>query len=100
MRHIKGAEKSTTVVWKVEGLADVLIICVGISGLAAAYALAQEGVNVKLLEQHDLASMASGSTLATLCPSDDHANPTKIVQAYARAAALLAFEHRRQVIKL
>ncbi|MFT4038633.1 MAG: FAD-binding oxidoreductase [Thermomicrobiales bacterium] len=43
---------------------DVVIIGGGISGTAAAYELARLGVKVVLVEQGDLASMASGWTLA------------------------------------
>ncbi len=43
---------------------DVVIIGGGISGVAAAYELAGAGVPVTLVEKGDLASMASGWTLA------------------------------------
>ena len=43
---------------------DVVIIGGGISGVAAGYLLAQVGISVTLLEQHGLAAMASGWTLA------------------------------------
>ena len=43
---------------------DVIVIGGGISGTAAAYELARTGVAVTLLEKGDLASMASGWTLA------------------------------------
>lgn len=43
---------------------DVVIIGGGISGTAAAYELSRLGVKVVLVEQGDLASMASGWTLA------------------------------------
>ena len=81
MRHIKDAEKSTTVDRGEEGLADVLIIGGGISGVAAAYALAQEGVNVTLLEQHGLASMASGWTLAGVRQSGRHPDEMPLAMA-------------------
>jgi sarcosine oxidase subunit beta len=51
---------------------DVIIIGGGISGTAAAYSLAKEGVAVALLEQHDLAAMASGWTLAGVRQSGRH----------------------------
>ncbi len=51
---------------------DVIIIGGGISGAAAAYALAREGVAVALLEQHGLAAMASGWTLAGIRQSGRH----------------------------
>jgi sarcosine oxidase subunit beta len=53
-------------------LPDVIIIGGGISGVAAAYALAREGVAVTLLEQHGLAAMASGWTLAGVRQSGRH----------------------------
>ncbi len=43
---------------------DVVIIGGGISGVAAAYLLAEEGISATLIEQHGLAAMASGWTLA------------------------------------
>jgi sarcosine oxidase subunit beta len=44
--------------------ADVVVIGGGISGTAAAYEMASHGARVTLVEQGDLASMASGWTLA------------------------------------
>jgi sarcosine oxidase subunit beta len=52
--------------------ADVVIIGGGISGTAAAYELARHGARVVLLEQGDLASMASGWTLAGVRQSGRH----------------------------
>ncbi len=51
---------------------DVIIIGGGISGVAAAYALVQEGISVALIEQHGLAAMASGWTLAGVRQSGRH----------------------------
>src|SRR5688572_4609365 len=52
--------------------ADVLVIGGGISGVAAAYELARAGANVTLLERGELASMASGWTLAGVRQSGRH----------------------------
>lgn len=52
--------------------ADVIVIGGGISGAAAAYELARAGARVTLLEQGELASMASGWTLAGVRQSGRH----------------------------
>jgi sarcosine oxidase subunit beta len=52
--------------------ADVVIIGGGISGTTAAYELAHAGVRVTLVEQGELASMASGWTLAGVRQSGRH----------------------------
>ncbi len=52
--------------------ADVIIIGGGISGTAAAFTLAKRGVSVMLLERGELASMASGWTLAGVRQSGRH----------------------------
>lgn len=62
-------------------MADVVIIGGGISGVAAAYALAKEGVAVALLEQHDLAAMASGWTLAGVRQSGRHPHELPLAMA-------------------
>lgn len=51
---------------------DILVIGGGISGVAAAYELAKAGAKVTLLEQGDLAGMASGWTLAGVRQSGRH----------------------------
>ena len=43
---------------------DVLVIGGGLAGCATAYYLAREGVEVTLLERHDLNTQASGSNAA------------------------------------
>jgi sarcosine oxidase subunit beta len=53
-------------------VSDVVVIGGGISGVAAAYELARHGVGVTLLERGDLASMASGWTLAGVRQSGRH----------------------------
>ena len=53
-------------------MADVVIVGGGISGVAAAYELALMKVNVTLVERFDLASMASGWTLAGVRQSGRH----------------------------
>ena len=62
----------------------VIIIGGGISGAAAAYELARNGVNVTLLERGELASMASGWTLAGVRQSGRH--PSELPLAAAAVA--------------
>jgi sarcosine oxidase subunit beta len=45
---------------------DVLVIGGGIAGTATAYFLAREGVEVTLIEEHDLGTLASGSNAGSL----------------------------------
>lgn len=63
---------------------DVIIIGGGISGTAAAYALAKRGVKVLLLERDDLAGMASGWTLAGVRQSGRHPAELPLAQAAIR----------------
>ena len=60
---------------------DVIIVGGGISGTAAAYSLAKEGVAVTLLEQHGLAAMASGWTLAGVRQSGRHPDELPLAMA-------------------
>jgi sarcosine oxidase subunit beta len=69
--------------------ADVVIIGGGISGTAAAYELARHGVGVTLLEQGDLASMASGWTLAGVRQSGRHPAELPLAMAAVRRWATL-----------
>jgi sarcosine oxidase subunit beta len=62
----------------------VVIIGGGISGVAAAYELARNGVAVTLLEREELASMASGWTLAGVRQSGRH--PAELPLAAAAVA--------------
>ena len=62
----------------------VIVIGGGISGTAAAYELARNGVNVTLLERGELASMASGWTLAGVRQSGRH--PSELPLAAAAVA--------------
>ncbi len=55
-----------------EERADVVVIGGGITGVAAAYALARDGVGVLLVERFQLAAMASGWTLAGVRQSGRH----------------------------
>jgi sarcosine oxidase subunit beta len=61
--------------------ADVVVIGGGISGTAAAYELAAHGARVTLVERADLASMASGWTLAGVRQSGR--NPAELPLARA-----------------
>ena len=63
---------------------DVAIIGGGISGTAAAYELARSGASVTLLERGELASMASGWTLAGVRQSGRH--PAELPLARAAVA--------------
>jgi sarcosine oxidase subunit beta len=63
---------------------QIVIIGGGISGTATAYELARNGVNVTLLERGDLASMASGWTLAGVRQSGRH--PAELPLAAAAVA--------------
>ncbi len=47
-------------------MADVIVIGGGIAGCTAAYYLAADGVDVTLLEQHELNALASGSNAGSL----------------------------------
>ncbi|MCO5221593.1 MAG: FAD-binding oxidoreductase [Thermomicrobiales bacterium] len=62
----------------------VIIVGGGISGTATAYELARNGVNVTLLERGELASMASGWTLAGVRQSGRH--PSELPLAAAAVA--------------
>ena len=62
----------------------VVVIGGGISGVAAAYELARNGVRVTLLERGELASMASGWTLAGVRQSGRH--PAELPLAAAAVA--------------
>ena len=68
---------------------DVVVIGGGISGTAAAYELARHGVRVTLLEQGDLASMASGWTLAGVRQSGRHPAELPLAMAAVRRWATL-----------
>lgn len=68
---------------------DVVIVGGGISGTAAAYELARHGVNVTLLEQGDLASMASGWTLAGVRQSGRHPAELPLAMAAVQRWATL-----------
>ena len=63
---------------------QVVVIGGGISGTAAAWELARRGADVTLLEQGDLASMASGWTLAGVRQSGRHPAELPLAQAAVR----------------
>lgn len=69
--------------------ADVIVVGGGISGTSAAWQLAQMGVEVLLLERGDLASMASGWTLAGVRQSGRHPAELPLAQAAIRRWELL-----------
>ena len=64
--------------------ADVIVVGGGISGTATAWQLAQMGVRTVLLERGDLASMASGWTLAGVRQSGRHPAELPLAQAAIR----------------
>ncbi|MGC4191996.1 MAG: FAD-binding oxidoreductase [Thermomicrobiales bacterium] len=64
--------------------ADVIIVGGGISGTSTAWQLAQMGVKTLLLERGDLASMASGWTLAGVRQSGRHPAELPLAQAAIR----------------
>src|SRR5262249_10557684 len=63
---------------------EVVIVGGGISGTAAAYELARAGAAVTLLEQGELASMASGRTLAGVRQSGRHPAELPLAMAAVR----------------
>ena len=74
------------------GRTEVVIVGGGISGTAAAYELARRGVAVTLLERGELASMASGRTLAGVRQSGRHPAEVPLAQAAVRRWEQLAQE--------
>lgn len=71
---------------------SVIIIGGGISGTAAAWELAKNGVPVTLLEKGDLASMASGWTLAGVRQSGRHPAELPLAESAVRRWEQLAEE--------
>lgn len=71
---------------------DIAIIGGGISGTAAAYELVKTGARVVLLERGDLASMASGWTLAGVRQSGRHPAELPLAQHAVRRWERLAEE--------
>jgi sarcosine oxidase, subunit beta len=71
---------------------DVIVIGGGISGTATAYELARRDVRVTLVERGDLASMASGWTLAGVRQSGRHPAELPLAQAAVNRWAGLADE--------
>lgn len=65
-------------------VSEVVIVGGGISGAAAAYELARAGVSVTLVEKGELASMASGWTLAGVRQSGRHPSELPLAQAAVR----------------
>ncbi len=71
---------------------DVVIVGGGISGTAAAYELARAGASVTLVEKGELASMASGWTLAGVRQSGRHPLELPLAQAAVRRWTTLGEE--------
>ena len=71
---------------------SVIIIGGGISGTATAWELARNGISVTLLEKGDLASMASGWTLAGVRQSGRHPAELPLAEAAVRRWEGLADE--------
>jgi sarcosine oxidase subunit beta len=71
---------------------DVVIVGGGISGAAAAYELARAGASVTLVERGELASMASGWTLAGVRQSGRHPSELPLAQAAVRRWNVLGEE--------
>lgn len=71
---------------------DVVIVGGGISGTAAAYELARAGASVTLVEKGELASMASGWTLAGVRQSGRHPLELPLAQAAVRRWTTLGAE--------
>ena len=71
---------------------DVIIIGGGISGTATAWELASHGVRTTLLEAGDLASMASGWTLAGVRQSGRHPAELPLAEAAVKRWPQLADE--------
>ncbi|MBA2759954.1 MAG: FAD-binding oxidoreductase [Chloroflexia bacterium] len=71
---------------------DVIIVGGGISGVATAWELAHHGVRTTLLEAGDLASMASGWTLAGVRQSGRHAAELPLAEAAVKRWSQLAEE--------
>jgi sarcosine oxidase subunit beta len=71
---------------------DVVIVGGGISGAAAAYELARAGASVTLVERGELASMASGWTLAGVRQSGRHPSELPLAQAAVRRWKVLGEE--------
>ncbi len=73
-------------------MADVVIIGSGISGAAAAYELAKEGLDVVLVDRFGPAAMASGWTLAGVRQSGRHPAELPLAKAAVEIWATLAEE--------
>src|SRR4051812_33682710 len=71
---------------------SVIIIGGGICGTATAWELARNGISVTLLEKGDLASMASGWTLAGVRQSGRHPAELPLAESAVRRWEGLAEE--------
>lgn len=88
----KGRSPSLMGVPQMDNASEVVVVGGGISGTAAAYELARAGVSVTLVEQADLASMASGWTLAGVRQSGRHPSELPLAQAAVRRWVTLGEE--------
>ncbi len=66
---------------------DVLVIGGGIAGAACAYYLAGEGVDVTLVEAHDLATQASGTNAGSIHLQIQHPEFVSLGEGWARTYA-------------
>lgn len=79
--------------------ADVLVIGGGITGISTAYRLQKAGLNVCLLEAHEIGSGVSGKTTAHLTTAVD-AQYSEIAEKVSKKAAVSLAQAAREAIEL